>query len=168
MSVRESINHFNLLTNMLFVLNNMFLTMASDFNFYLHLQIECLIKTCLKKVQVNVTSFTTLRNYTCNIIHRGLARLRFSKCIILHKKKGNYMYCNSELDKTCTLPTRFKHLVRTKRKFMWYVKSRAMSLNRLTVFTTCMQNFKMPNLSESLDFASSWRFMSMTSRKLQM
>ena len=54
MSVRvsESINHFNLLTNMLFVLNNMFFfyilyTMASDFNFYL--QIDCFILTCLKK-----------------------------------------------------------------------------------------------------------------------
>ena len=82
------------------------------------------------------------------------------KCIILHKKKGNFMYCNYELDKT--LPTRFKHLVRKIKKYVWYyVKSWAMSLNRLTVFTTCRQNFKTPNVSESLDFASSWRFMSM-------
>ena len=57
------------------------------------------------------------------------------------------MYCNSELDKT--LPNRFKRLVRKIKKFVWYVKSRAMSLNRQLFSHTCMQNFKTPNLSIS-------------------
>ena len=55
MSVRvsENINHFNLLTNRLFLLNNMFFfrycIQWQVILISISLQIECLIKTCLKK-----------------------------------------------------------------------------------------------------------------------